>query len=367
LFIALYFAFLFTLYGGYCTYRSLGFYKQLKEPLRGLSGQVYQADPILGFAPIPGAHGAHVLPSLPNVPIHYDADGFRIPENYSAPAAASRTRPLVLALGCSYTYGDACLAEDSFAWSVGEQLGGSTINAGRCGYSLAHMVLLARRLIPLFKPDYILIQYSPWLINRAQSYFAPSFYGKVTNPFFSSSGIDVSIQPPVFIPVVFNLPIDRYKKSPVNFSDTVSFLISVGIPLHVYQDFKMLEYHLKRSIGIIPAPALDDAVIIKSAYSEIIRLANACGSKPLIVVLGDGVKPVPLPSEIKALAVTIVDAYSALLNPLPEQTTEQYARNYVHWNNSNPPEVIDAHPNPLAHKIIADAIIAAIQLRPEKR
>ena len=367
-FSALYLTFLCIAYGGYCTFRSFVFYNQLKKPIRGLSGQVYRSDTLLGFTPVPGARGAHVLPPQPDIPIYYDTEGFRVPEGYAKPDGESRARPLVLALGCSYTYGDACSAEDSFAWLVSEKIGGSVINAGVCGYSLAHMVLLARRLIPFFRPDYVLIQYSPWLIDRAQSYFAPSFYGRVANPFFfSSSETEVSIHPPVFMPVVFNLPIDRYKKSPRNFSDAVSFLISVGLPLHVYEDFKMLEYHLKRYIGFLPPPARNKSSIIKSAYSEIIQLAHSYGSKSLIIVLGDGIKPVPIPNELLSIKVTVVDAYAALMNRLPEQTTEYYAHDYVHWDNSNPPMVIDAHPNPFAHKLIAEAIIQNIRCSPANR
>jgi len=359
-------SFLLVLYGGYCTYRSLILYNHIKSPARGLSGQVYRADPALGFAPIPGSRGAHVLPSKPDIPIHYDKAGFRIPHDYTIPDAQTRPRPLVLALGCSYTYGDACKAEDTFVWLVGQLLNGSSINAGGCGYALSHMMLLARDLIPRYKPDYVLIQYSPWLVQRSRSWFAPSFIGRVTNPFFTATASGVAVHPPVFMPVVFNLPVDRYKKSPKTFPDFASFLMRVGLPLHAYEDFMMLAYHINKRIGRIPVPARDTSVIIKNAYGEILQIAHDAGAQALIVVLGDGIAPLPIPEEIKALGIPVIDAYTELMSRLPEPTTEYYGHAYVHWNASDPPEVIDAHPNPFAHEIIADSIVAAIQSRHKK-
>lgn len=352
--------FLIILYLGYCTYRSLILYKHIKNPSRGLSGQVYRADPKLGFAPVPGSQGAHVLRPKPDIAICYDTDGFRVPQGYGIPDAQKRPRPLVLALGCSYTYGDACKAEDAFVWRVGQLLHGSSINAGGCGYALSHMVLLARALIPRYKPDYVLIQYSPWLIQRSRSYFAPSFYGKVTNPFFTVTASGMAIQPPVFMPIVFDLPFDRYKQTPKTVADTVSFLVTVGLPLHAYEDFMMLAYHIRKRIGRIALPARDTSAIIKNAYAEILQIAHDAGAQPLVVVLGDGIAPVPVPDEIKAMDIPVVDVYAELMSRLPEPTTEYYGRAYVHWNDSNPPEVIDAHPNPFAHTIIADIIVAAI-------
>jgi len=355
-------SFLAVLYGGYCTYRSMILYNHIKIPARGLSGRVYRADPALGFAPVPGSRGAHILPPKPDIPIHYDSDGFRVPQNYTVHGNHERARPLVLALGCSYTYGDACKAEDTFVWRVGKSLNGSSINAGGCGYALSHMVLLARKLIPRYKPDYVLIQYSPWLVNRSRSYFAPSFYGRVAIPFFVATTYGITVHPPVFIPIIFDLPVDRYKKTPKTFHDFTSFLVRVGLPLHVYEDYNMLAFHVKRRTGRIPPPARAPSAILKSAYGEMIKIAQDSGSLPFIVYLSDSIGPPPIPEEIRSLGIPFIDAFAELKNRLTEPTGENYARAYMHWNNADPPQIIDAHPNPLAHSIIADSILAEIPL-----
>lgn len=355
----IYTAFVFLLYGAFVLYRSVRFYKSLKHMQRGLIGSVYRADPELGFAPVPGAQGAHILKPLPDVPIHYDLDGFRIPADYAS-GDAPRRRPLVLALGCSYTYGDACRAEDTFTWLVGKQRGGSSINAGGCGYGLAQMLIRARKLIPAFHPDYVLLQYSPWLADRSQSYFAPSFYGKVTNPFFYMQKGQVKTGLPVFTPIVFSLPFDEYKKSPASALDLLSFIVRAGIPLHVYEDVQMTRFQARRVLGLVPPAATDTAAIVESAYGEIARIADENDCRVIVVVLGDTEKPVPVPQEIRALGLPIANACEALMSTLPERTLEAYARSYVHWGG-NPPIVVDAHPNAAAHRVIAHAIVSRLR------
>ena len=45
---------------------------------------------------------------------------------------------------------------------VAQGLGGTVLNAGKCAYGLSQMLILARRLIPRYRPDYVLVQFSPW-------------------------------------------------------------------------------------------------------------------------------------------------------------------------------------------------------------
>ena len=144
--------------------RAFSAYSFLKSDHLGFRGQVHRADPELGFAAVPGAQGFHVFPVGPPFPMRYDAEGFRIPAS-QAPDAVRR-RPLVLALGCSFTYGDGCRAEDVYPQLVAAELGGTALNAGKCAYGLSQMLLLARRLIPQYKPDYVLVQFSTWLPGR---------------------------------------------------------------------------------------------------------------------------------------------------------------------------------------------------------
>src|SRR5688572_21914200 len=150
--------------GGYALLlgqRSWAAWSFLKSDHLGFRGRVHQADAELGFAAVPAADGFHVFPIGPPIPMRYDEDGFRVPAG--TPAGQPRRRPLVMALGCSFTYGDGCRAEDVYVHRVAQELGGTALNAGKCAYGLSQMLLLARKLIPAYQPDYVLVQFSTWL------------------------------------------------------------------------------------------------------------------------------------------------------------------------------------------------------------
>jgi len=115
-----YIVILSTFYFGYIVHRTRPLYWNIKTSQRGWSGKVHKADAELGFAPIPDSQGAEVFPLGPEIPMRYDKDGFRIPvSDHSASSTRSSPRPLVLTLGCSFTYGAANYAEDTYPYLVG--------------------------------------------------------------------------------------------------------------------------------------------------------------------------------------------------------------------------------------------------------
>jgi len=159
--------------------------------------------------------------------MRYDKDGFRIPVEGNT--TLSNPHPLVLTLGGSFTYGDATYAEDTYPHLIARYLGGTTRNAGRCGYGISQMMILAKRLVPTHKPDYLIVQYSPWLIDRARNPFAPTHFGKTPTPFFYGKD-ELEVHPPVFATKNRDIPLDRYRGSPKDAIDFVSFLWNVGVP-----------------------------------------------------------------------------------------------------------------------------------------
>jgi hypothetical protein len=179
------------------TVRARRFYAHAKRGII-LSSGMFRFDPVLGFAVRPGIRGAMLFPEPPHIPFWYDKDGFRIPEGR---ATINTNRPFVLALGDSFTDGFGCLAEETYPYRIAQALGGSELNAALGAYGLAQMLLLARRHIPEYRPDYVLIQYSPWLISRAFNVYAPTDIGKRPKPYFyTKTGTDLHLQPPVFDP-----------------------------------------------------------------------------------------------------------------------------------------------------------------------
>lgn len=342
-----------AVYIAYTAYQSRLVYWQIKQNQRGWSGTVHRSDPILGFVSIPGSSGAELFPIGPGVPARYDSEGFRIPaDDKDAPGDQ---RPLFLALGCSFTYGAATPAESTFPYLVGKRLGGSTRNAGICSYGLAQMTILAQDLIVAQKPDFVIAQYSTWLVNRAVNPFAPSYFGKLPSPYFYDSE-PVRIAPPIFKTKVMELPIDKYRHTEKGMLDRLRFLWDVGLPLAIHDDFHMVVYYLKRALNLKPVPTSEKTKVIEHAYREIADATKDAGARLVIVVLGRNAETTDIPRDLFPPDAIVVDAQSALLAKLSEKTNEAYSKAYKHWRG-NPPKVVDGHPNERAHNIIADEIV----------
>ncbi|MCL5038024.1 MAG: hypothetical protein M1269_13070 [Chloroflexi bacterium] len=324
------------------------------------SSKNYTYDRDLGFAPKPGTSS-----DIYGVPVCYDDEGFRIPEG--AGLNTPKKRPLVLALGDSFTYGDMCPAENTFPHIAGKKLNGTTLNAGGCSYGLSQMLLLAKKLIPEYKPDYVLAQYSPWLAERSMTPFGTDTFCILTNPYFAKSGNGgIFIYPVVFKSKIFDLPLKKYVENPGK-NGWLSFLINVGIPLYTAEDINMLKYNIARFTGKIPAPYSDRDKIVKYTYEEMEKLCEQNGSKLVIVMLGAysiAIRPDELPRpELKILkglnGPVLVDAITPLYGRLGEKSGEAYRKEYCSWVD-NPPRCVDEHPNKLAHEIIAEKIVKTI-------
>jgi hypothetical protein len=348
---------LLLVYLGYTYWVSQPFYAYVKASGRGWSGVTHRADPVLGLAPIPGAQGAHVFPVGPGIPMRYDADGYRVPVIREDHLPV--TGPKVLALGGSFTYGDACYAMDAYPYLVAARLGGHEKNAGVGSYGLAQILLRGRMLIPEEKPDIVLVQYSRWLVERAMTPFAPAAFGKVPCPYFYGSET-LAIQPPVFLTAVLGLPRDRYRATPEGIGDILSFVWRVGLPLRAHDDFCMNWYRIEKTLGWVPRPTQEREALIRLVYEELGALTRAHGGTMIVVALGNNVHPVRIPRPLLPEGAIVVDAHQALLDALPVQDLEIYQARYGHWRGE-PPQLVDIHPNPEAHAIIAGAVVEGLK------
>jgi uncharacterized membrane protein (Fun14 family) len=353
---------LFMIYLSYTAVRTVNVYNMTKTNQSGWKGNIHIADSVLGFSPIPNSQGAQVYPVGSAIPVKYDQDGFRVPIKTNQ--VLHHPRPLILSLGCSFTFGAATLAKDTYPVLVAQSLQGTSKNAGVCSYGLAQMLLLAERLIPLQKPDYILMQYSPWLVDRATSPFAPSYYAKLPSPYFYEKDDEFLLHPPVFLMKVLELPIQPYRDTPKSISDALSFFWNIGFPLFLYDDLHILKYIVDNLTGAIPTPTNSKKELIKYIYKRVNDIAKENGAKLVIVALGNNVNPV----EVKGLSfppdALFINAQEILrkqvnINHNGDLNNNNYRKDYAHWRG-NPPKVIDTHPNERAHKIIADAIVATI-------
>ena len=58
----------------------------------------------------------------------------------------------------------------------------------------------------------------------------------------------------------------------------------------------------------------------------------------------------------------VVNAQAFLDAHVPSRKREDYDKLFGHWRGS-PPRLVDTHPNPAAHRVIADAVVRAIKAR----
>ena len=357
----------FAVVGGYALFvlqRTYVAYSFLKGDHLGFRGKVHRADPDLGFAAVPDATGFHVFPTGPPIPMRYDADGFRVPDGPKSDVP--RRRPLMLALGCSFTYGDSTRAEQTWPHLVAADLGGTELNAGKCAYGLAQMLILARRLIPKHRPDHVLVQFSTWLPGRATSGFARATFGDVPVPalLLRSDGT-VGIQPPVFQTAVFDLPIHEFDNKRRGVWEFGRFFFRAGAPLFVHDDLSRAAYTLRRAMGRLPVADQDRARLNREelnrvVYAEIGRIAASNSARMVIVRLSH-----PLEKDWQRLkelspGAIVVNAQAALDVRVGSGNRDDYYRLFGHWRGS-PPRLVDTHPNPNAHRVIADAVVHAIR------
>jgi hypothetical protein len=338
-------------------WRSRTLYAASKEGSRGWRGRIYKSDAELGLAPIPGATASETFPILPDVPSHVDSRGFRSPCGTADEAPLAR--PLFLALGCSSTFGSCVLAEETFSWRVARHFGGTSLNAGICSGSAAQELLLARKLIPEYRPDYVLLQYSPWLLERARTEYAPTFTGTIPVPFFVTTPAGVRLQPPLFETRAFDVPTGEYRSSERGFVDFLGFTLRVGVPLLAHDDLNTAWVRLRHRFGSVPACA-SPAEIESFVYPEIAKSCAEHGAKLIIVAIENGSEPWTVPATIANLGAPIAYGTNLMRERLPVLSRENYNRAYL-FMAGDPPVLIDAHPNAHAHSIIAESVIEAIE------
>ena len=351
-------------YSAWTTYRSLRFYREMKQIGRGYDSPVNEFHPLLGYAPIPGSRAMDVFPFGYRIPVLHDQDRLRAPTD----APPERGRPFVLALGCSFTYGTACAAEDTFAERVAASLRGTALNAGSPGYGLAQMLVRARDLIPRFKPDLVLVQYSPWLIARSLHAIVPIEGGcPVPGPYFTQDPYGhYTVAPPPFSTNYYRLPIARYLEGPACATQFVSFLTHAGFPLWAGSDVQMMRFRLKQAFGKVPPVANGGPNLTEFAYAEIATLCHENNARMFIVILGSGgILRDDLPKgDLLALQqvenADVVDAYRALCQRLNPPTPSEYEKAYGIWRGT-PPQLIDRHPNAAAHAVIAEEILRQVR------
>jgi hypothetical protein len=351
-------SFLILLYLTNLIYRAHEAYKYLvTENKAGLEGIAYQADDMLGFKPVPNARGVQNTTG-DKTSIAYDKNGFRIPLSGTLKVNEANKINLLF-LGDSFTFGANCYAEETFPFLAAKETGLSYINAGVSSYGLAHMVILAEKLIPEYKPDYIIVQYSPWLASRATNMLAPVHFFHLPVPYFAEKNNRYVLELPVYSINFKAMNAKRIKSSYqgkfINFLFKEAFLFSLNEIWH------SLKTEFLLTTGQLPRPATNLTEIEKYAYNRIKTIAEKNGAILIILNLGDIEYSRNSHGLFSDSNIYFAEADSYLNDFLKRSSSKDYCMEFCHWIfNGKDLILIDNHPNPKAHRLIADSIIKEI-------
>lgn len=99
-----------------------------------------------------------------------------------------------------------------------------------------------------------------------------------------------------------------------------------------------------------------DDQILRYAYQQMDRLCEEKGAVMVVVELGRFQAPVEVPDALIDLGIPVVRTSPRLWSELPAQTPEAYKVKYGHWSDDGTIQ-IDGHPNPTAHRFIAECLL----------
>ena len=315
-------------------------------------GKVYVNDDVLGYKQTPFSRGYRLLGDK-DIIIQHDDKGYRIPIGYQHPK-----EPVgALTLGCSVSYGDACWAENTFAYLLSKKTSTDYINASVSGNGLSQMVINAEKIIPEKHPKYAIVQYSSWLANRSMTYYQKFLGGKFPIPYFSDKGLEE----PVFSPKGLSAPLGAFRYTPKNTWDFLKFYLRVS-PYVMYQDFQSLWVSFKASLGFVNKPSVDRDKVEEYGYDRIYQVCKKNNTKMILWTTGTGFS---VPSKLPPASVLnnpdIIKVYidSLAMRLHPTTNLMDYQKIYGHWylpKGSKDSVFADGHPNNYMHSLIADEI-----------
>lgn len=360
-------AFLCLVYCLSVVVRGVGLYGWVKqtelEPMQTgrFVGKAYEIDPAIGPVLSKSAAGVWLIPKGDPVPFRHDDEGVRVPLRV-AHSFDGRRHPRVLFLGDSFTYGMLVAAEETFVARTALTLQGEAINGGVPGHGLAQMVLRARQLIPKYRPDYVVVQYSPWLVGRAQSEFMPGSGDMFAVPYyFDADAGGTGIAPAYFAQSSATVSrLEAYKTSPSGLADEASFVWRAAFPLITRRDANVAVFRARQWLGVAPRPSPRPEAIVRDAYAELDEIARRNGSQLVILVLLNLGWPLAVPEYAFPPAVPRINAWDPLVQRLGPQP-DAFVRRYFLWRG-DPPQPVDPHPNEEAHAVIADVVATRIRL-----
>lgn len=359
-------SFLILLYSTNLVFRAYEAYKYLMaENMTGIEGVEYQADDVLGFKPVPNAMVFETYITGNKVPVAYNSNGFRVAlSDVSKINVSNRTG--LLFLGCSFTFGAGCCAEETFPYLVSKETNLPYINAGISSYGLAHMLILAEKLIPEYKPDYVIVQYSPWLVSRSVNMFAPVNFFSLPAPYFAEKNNNIVLELPVYNSYLKYFDAQQIKSL---YKDKFcEFLFKEAVVFSFYEIWSYLKTQFLLITGQRLRPATNLTEVERYTYNKIRTIAEKYGATLIVLNLGDIEYSKNSRHLFSDKNVYFAEADLSLSEFLKTTSSKDYYMEFCHWKPASGNSiVIDYHPNPKAHRLIADSITKEIKKAKNKK
>ena len=341
--------FLSILYLSYYKSRADALYAHIQQRDSGLTSNLIAYDSLLGFKYVSNGAGFEYGQFGKRNAVFLDSNGFRI-DQQSRDIRIGRDS--ILFIGCSFTFGSACSGDETFAHLVGEAANINAINAGASSYGLAQIYLRVKELIPRYQPKYCVVQYSPWLVKRATRPFGMNRYFPLPVPFFSLSKGEVVLNRPIFKSPYFQLKMTGDTIDAPGVFKKLTFHYKVGLPLLFCGD---LSFFRKKPSSLL-IDSSDYELIERTIYNEIRDICESNNTQFILLPLGDKEYT---KNYIRLFDSTpsIANADSLLWSQVKSDNQSDYKEKYYHWHTFNGiKSIVDRHPNPTAHAIIANSI-----------
>ncbi len=340
-------------------YRAHWSYTFLKLNKYGLSHNLFEIDGQLGYKLRPNSTGYQYFPLGGPYSVQIDKYGFRL-----GVRSLLSEQVQFVTLGDSHVFADGCSADSSFGQIASSILQQPISNAGVSGYGYPQIYLLLGELLQVHKPKAVVLFCSPWLGERATSWYAPTYNGTVPVPYvYDSPSGGLAIRRPLYEARLPNIDEGHLRSSEASVVEFLSFVSDTWWDLYVRVDMLNTIIKLKMILGIIPKPHHDQNEAERYLLSLIKQLLDENGVAVIAINMSHE-KNYDVSGIMKIFGPdNLIDLDPILWNGLPEgASSEEYFKNYA-FTMGNPPEVVDYHLNCDAHQFIGDTLANYLDYR----
>jgi hypothetical protein len=329
------------------TYLIHKYYNNIKRqsPIGGIVN-IVEMDSCLGFKLIPSSKDRYLNPSGGYLAdIFVDDRGFR---NNSL----IRNDTLIdsfLFLGCSFTFGMNCQYEETYPYLLSKYYNANCYNSAMEGYGFAQMILVAEKYVPLIKPKIVFLQYSDWLLDRANSPFMETNAFLIYTPYFNYQDGIAQLKSPKRLNYVLNRnSLKGFISTSRGFSDFSNYW-KVAFPNIASNHFDQISFSFEKRLN---QDEQDRNInTIKYILERIQKLCSENGCEVVLI----GIKDQRYKHQFHKM--TYVDTEEALLQNLKGGN---YSKAYHFWLPDSS-SCYDQHPNKNAHFEMHTAIIKALE------